>query len=83
MAVNSIPIYWGSDFVKNDFNLNSFIYVEKDKSFESIINEIISLESNPELYLKKLNEPWFKNYEYPDYVLPKNVLEFINQVLFN
>ena len=60
MSVNSIPIYWGSDFVNEDFNSESFINATNYEDDEELIAEILDLETNKELYLEKLAEPWFK-----------------------
>lgn len=81
MSVNSIPIYWGSDFVSQDFNPASFVNVSNYENDEELIDNILDLETNKELYMEKLSEPWFKDNKFPEYVLPQNVLGFINQVL--
>tara|TARA_X000000950_G_scaffold79159_1_gene99581 strand:+ start:14736 stop:15629 length:894 start_codon:yes stop_codon:yes gene_type:complete len=81
MSVNSIPVYWGSDSVRNDFNVDSFIFLDDFDSYESAIDYIMTLENNNDLYLEKLNNPWFKDNKFPDYVLPDNVLGFIDTVL--
>ena len=81
MSVNSIPIYWGSKEVLNDFNEDSFIYVNNFKSYELAIKKIIELENNEDLYLDILNKPWLKENKYPQNVLPENVINFIEEVL--
>ncbi len=81
MSVNSIPIYWGSPFVKNDFNEESFIYVNDFENFNKVVDYIMLLEDNLELYLEKLNQPIFKNNSYPEYIMPSNVLKFIKQTI--
>lgn len=81
MSVNSIPIYWGSPFVKNDFNEESFIYVNDFENFNKVVDYIMLLENNLELYLEKLNQPIFKNNNYPENILPSNVLKFIKQTI--
>ena len=81
MSVNSIPIYWGSPFVKNDFNEESFIYVNDFENFNKVVDYIMLLENNLELYLEKLNQPIFRNNSYPEYILPSNVLKFIKQTI--
>lgn len=82
MAVNSLPIYWGSKQVLNDFNEDSFVFVNKFDSFESSVEYIMDLENNQEKYLEKLNKPWFSNNEFPKFSQPENVLNFIESVLF-
>jgi len=81
MSVNSIPIYWGSPFVKNDFNEECFIYVNDFENFNKVVDYIMLLENNLDLYLEKLNKPIFKNNSYPEYILPSNVLKFIKQMI--
>ena len=81
MSVNSIPIYWGSDFVNQDFNPKSFINASNYENDEALIEKILDLEKDKEKYMELLRQPWFKNNEFPDYVRPNSVLKFLNQVL--
>ena len=81
MSVNSIPIYWGSDFVNQDFNPKSFINASNYENDEALIEKILDLEKDKEKYVELLRQPCFKNNEFPDYVRPKSVLKFLNQVL--
>lgn len=75
MSVNSIPIYWGSNMAKLDFNESSFIFANDFESEEKLIEYIIELNNNQDLYYQKLNEPWFKNSKVPEAFLPELVLE--------
>ena len=81
MSVNSIPIYWGSDLVNQDFNSESFINARNYENDEELIDGILDLENNKELYMEKLAKPWFKDNKFPEHALPQNVLKFINEVL--
>ena len=81
LSVNSIPIYWGSDFVNQDFNPKSFINASNYENDEALIEKILDLEKDKEKYVELLRQPCFKNNEFPDYVRPKSVLKFLNQVL--
>ncbi len=81
MSVNSVPIYWGSDFVNQDFNPQSFINASNYENDEELIDRILDLEKDKEKYMELLRQPWFKNNEFPDYVRPESVLKFLNQVL--
>ena len=75
MSVNSIPIYWGTSMVKQDFNENSFIFVDDYDSEEKLIEHIVELNNDKDLYKQKINEPWFKNNKVPEAFLPELVLE--------
>lgn len=53
----TVPIYFGGDKVREDFNPDSFINVLDFDSKESLINEIRRIDSDPQLYLAMLNAP--------------------------
>lgn len=61
MLVNSIPIYWGNPAVAHDFNPRSFINISDFPSFEAAIDYILKVDSDDQLYLSYLAEPWFKD----------------------
>lgn len=76
LSVGSIPIYWGSDSVGNDFNKKSFINVDDFCDLQSLKEHIIEVDNNKQLYEDYLNEPIFTNNEIPNYAKPENVLNF-------
>jgi alpha(1,3/1,4) fucosyltransferase len=78
LSVCSIPIYWGSDRVIEDFNEKAIINANK-LSLDEIVSEIIELDRNSDKFLEKINEPIFSN-GIPEFVQPKNVLKFIEEV---
>ncbi len=69
MAVNTIPIYWGNRLLERDFNPASVINLCDYASIKDCIDFIKALDSNDELYIEKLREPWilaeqnYKNYK--------------------
>lgn len=79
MFTNTIPIYWGAKDVINDFNSKSFINSHDFETDEELIDYILEVDSNEQLYQKILNEPWFVDNKIPEFVLPKNVLKFIKE----
>lgn len=54
MAANTVPIYWGSDLAKKDFNPEAFINVEDYDSMESFIASLKRIDENPAEYLAML-----------------------------
>ena len=80
MDVASIPIYWGSDKVTEEFNEKAFINANKLKG-EELIKKIIEIDQNNELYTEMISEPVFPNNRPPSYVLPQNVLKFIEETV--
>ena len=75
MLVNSIPIYWGNPKVNLDFNTKSFLNYFDYNNDNTFIEKIIELDSNDDLYLKMLKEPWFNNNQLPDFLHKSNVLK--------
>ena len=83
MYAGSIPIYWGSSQVKEDFNPDSFIYYGDFKNDSDLIDYILDTYYKKDKIANYLNEPIFKNNKIPDFVKPESVLtvlsEFIDQ----
>ncbi len=78
MFKNTIPIYWGSATVNQDFNTKSFINWHDYKSDEAVIKRIIELDQNDDLYLKMLSEPWFNDNQVNEFVNRKNIKLFFD-----
>lgn len=54
---NSIPIYSGNPDVLEDYNPKAFINVADYKNFDEVIEKVIELDNNDELYMQMLREP--------------------------
>lgn len=61
ILANCIPIYLGSPIYKNYFNPRRIIDVSDYDSFESCIDYILQVDSNDELFLNIINEPFLKD----------------------
>jgi hypothetical protein len=59
MLADSLPIYWGNPQVSRDFNPRSFIDVSIFSDFNAAIDHILKVDSDDNLYLSYLREPWF------------------------
>lgn len=76
----AIPIYWGTDYVKELFNIESFVYVNDYPSFEECAKDIISIANDPIRYEKMRNAPIFntnsqyKFWKYYDYENPSDYI---------
>jgi hypothetical protein len=57
-----IPIYWGSKYINEYFNIDSMIYIEEynETNISNAIKQIIELDNNDELYMNKVNNSVFK-----------------------
>jgi alpha(1,3/1,4) fucosyltransferase len=83
MRANTIPIYWGNDWVGRDFNTKSFINYYDFKNEEEMIEYIIYLDKNKDEYMKVLNEPWFINNEIPEDNKKENIKSFLYKIFEN
>ncbi len=81
LYANTIPIYWGTSHVKNDFNDKAFIYFNDFESDEELIERIFEVSNNKREIRKYLDEPIFKNNEIPDFAKPHNVLKFLTNII--
>ena len=74
MLANSIPIYFGNDFVSSEFNTKSFINYHDFKSIEDFIKHIKNIDTNEKLWEKYLKQPWFKSNRPNKYFSEKRIL---------
>jgi alpha(1,3/1,4) fucosyltransferase len=72
---NSVPIYWGTNYVKNVFNINSFIYLENEninQSYIDVLNKVKELDNDDEKYLNFINQPVLNiDYFYENFSIDK------------
>jgi len=61
MRGNSVAIYWGNPLVHRDFNKASFIHCHDFTNEDEVIQKVIELDQNDELYQEYLKEPWYNN----------------------
>jgi hypothetical protein len=81
MLVNSIPIYWGNPRVSEDFNVNSFIDVHCFSSFKKVVEYVIALDNDEELYTKKALEPWFSGNRIPLCMTQNSLAEYFDFII--
>jgi alpha(1,3/1,4) fucosyltransferase len=80
MKANTIPIYWGNEWIDRDFNTKSFINYYDFKNEDEMIEYIIYLDNNKEEYMKVLSEPWFVNNEIPETNKKENIKAFLLKI---
>ena len=74
MLVNSIPIYWGDPLVGCDFNTRSFLSAHDSPTLEDLVERVIEVDRNPDLYRAVVEEPWLRNNQVPACVDPDRIL---------
>ena len=58
---NCVPIYWGTKEVINDFNPSTFINARDFANFDELVEYIIKVDNDDELYASFFKEPMFSN----------------------
>ena len=81
MSTLSLPIYWGNEKVSDEFNTESFVNIHDYDSMEQVVQRVVEIDNNDELYLEIMSRPWFHNNTFPDHVSPRAVLEFFEKTL--
>lgn len=56
-AAGTIPIYYGNPKVAEDFNEKAFINCHAYKNFDEVIERIIEIDQNDDLYLEYISQP--------------------------
>ena len=81
MVVNSMPIYWGNPRIDLEFNTKSFINYYDFNNENDMIDYIIELDKNDNLYLEKLKEFWFVDNKLPENNKIENIKGFLEKIL--
>ena len=74
MQVQSLPIYWGNPLVDLDFNPRSFVNYFDHGGLDELVDRVIEIDRNDDLYCQYLREPWYHGNVVNEYVQPENVL---------
>ena len=61
LSVHSVPIYWGSPRIADDFDPGCFINCHAHANLEEVVERIVALDHNDSLYAQYLGAPRFKN----------------------
>lgn len=77
-----IPIYWGTKEVINDFNPTTFINARNFSDFNELIDYIVKVDNNDELYASYFKEPifsrkWLDAFNDPNKTFYKNLADCI------
>jgi len=81
MLVNSIPIYWGNPLVGKDFNTKSFINYHDYNNDKKVMDRIIEVDQNDDLYLEMLMQPWYNDNRPNSSVINQNILNKLDYII--
>jgi len=83
LAAGSIPLYFGDESVKLDFNPKAFINVRDFKNFSEALRYVEEVDKNEDLYNSYLTQPIFEDansaLSYPEKVFNKLYSELIEK----
>ena len=80
MLVNSIPIYRGNSRIGEEFNSKSFINWHDYNNDNDMIDRIIKVDNNDNLYNDMLKEPWLHNNKLSQYLDIKVIIEQFRRI---
>lgn len=81
MNAKCIPIYWGDPEVCKVFNPMSFVDVNKYSSIKEVVDEVIRIDSNAELYKEMLLTPAYADSKYNKEEQLKCLKEYLSNIL--
>jgi hypothetical protein len=81
-AAGTVPIYWGNPLIANDFDSGSFVNCHEFANFDQVIDYIIELDNNDELFLKKLNAPVLPQ-GIPGYLTDEAIANYLMSIFAN
>lgn len=83
MLTNTIPIYWGNPEISGDFNTKSFINCHEYKNFEAVVERVIEVDNDEDLYRQYLAEPYYHDNRIPENLLEQNILRQLELIVSN
>lgn len=81
MYANSLPIYWGNPQVARDFNPRSFVNFYDHGSLEALLERVIAIDQDDDLYLSYLRQPWLNGNTVPDQAKEEAILDQFSRIV--
>lgn len=82
-AAATIPIYWGSKRIAEEFNPDSFVNCHDFNNFDEVVAKVREINENDELFLKMVKAPMFKEDSLAAKYLKEECLENFLVDIFN
>lgn len=78
-ASGTVPVYYGTDCAKKDFNPKAFIHANDFSSLQELAEYIKEVDMSDDLYNKYISEPYFMNNCMPQEFVPETVSRKIKE----
>lgn len=79
-AAKTIPIYWGNPNIGKEFNTDSFINCHDYACFSDVLNRVIEVDEDDDLYLKILKTPIYENINLENIPNMTSFGDFLNNI---
>lgn len=81
MLTNAIPIYWGNPVIFKDFNTRSFINCHEYENFDVVIERVIEIDNDQDLYRQYLAEPYYHDNRIPENLTEERILQQLELII--
>ena len=80
MLAHSVPLYWGSPRVGEDFNPAAFVNAHDYSSMVDVVRRVIEIDRDDDLYRKYLAAPPFADNQIPSCCDPDYLVAFLRKI---
>lgn len=80
-AARTLPLYWGNPLVGNDFNANAFLDYSNYPNVNAMVEHIIELDNNDNLYLEFTKQPCYPDGVFPSAATPEKLLDQLETIV--
>lgn len=80
IGAKTIPIYWGNPNIEREFNTKSFINCHEYKNFEEVIERIIEIDNNDDLFLDYMKQPFIQSEKIDKVLQQEKLFEFLSNI---
>lgn len=81
LITDTIPIYWGNPLVGLDFNPKAFINCLDFNSFDEVIDHVIKVDQNEDLYREYLSQPMLTGGVETEFCREENILARYTEII--
>jgi hypothetical protein len=81
MLVDSIPIHWGNPYIGREFNPKSIVTCHNYSNIDKVIERIVEIDKNDELYKNYLTEPFIIDHEGTPFNMTNLITYFKTNIL--
>jgi len=80
MRARCVPVYWGNPRIAEDFNPASFLNYHEFPNEEALLERMLELDQNDELYLEMLRQPFFHGNQVSEAYRGDKLLDFFEKI---